>query len=665
MSRRIIYKLTVDGLSRRKAIYFPYLLSVVVMMALEYTMLSLVQNEFVQTRHQTLPIVINVGVVITLLLATIFIIYANQFIIKQRRQEFALYRVLGLESRHIHRMIALEQVVIVTIGSVLSSGLGFLIGHLSFMFLNKLMRDTGISFMDYPFSMTTALLIGLFYVCISLLLFVRNVWYMSRIQPAELLAKQNSGEGEPKSHWILLILGSVTLVAGYYIALTTQGTLAAIYNLVVAIFLVMIATFSLMVSLSVIVLKQLKKRHHYYYKPNHFLSVSGLIYRMKANGVSLAGISVLLCGIVMSLATTAVIYTGIENQASNLLQRDYHFTRKDSEWLKNENRPDHIQEDYTHFIQSVSQIATVKDDVLNAAYFAPAAIFTKSLEAATKENLSPQNVVYLDFYNEGTFNQLYGKNLNLKANQVGIVLRENNFDALNHLTVANEDYELVHLEDAVLSSRYVVNSGVLVVKNQQTMEKMLNFYVQYSLSSQKYYPGELQYAIDFNVEGDSMSTDQLEAILSENPNFYAYESITDAKKLVYSMNGGFLFIGIIIGIVLIIGMILMMYFKQLSEGIEDRFKYHIMKKVGLPQSLIKQTIRQQIMWLFALPLIVSTIHVFVASKIIFNFVGLFGVYEIAVFVKWYGIMIVGMILVYYILYLITSRIYYQTVNYQD
>lgn len=322
MNNKIAYKFALKNLRAHRLVYLPFILSSGIMLMVFNIMASLSANTYVRERHAFLPKIINIGIVIIGILTFIFFLYSTNFLNKRRNKEFALYGILGLEKRHIRKIIILELLVAFLIIGVIGLIGGYIFGKLSFLALNKLMKDLAGGMMDYPFSikamaetvllLTLALLTSLFATSLKI--------YNST--PVELLADQKSGEGEPKSRYVLMILGFILLIVGYYIAITTQGVLKSLGYFFLASLIVMLATYFLFMSFSVIYLKRQKEKKSYY-KKERFLALSGLLYRIKSNALSLASISIMSIGVIIALSASLSIYGRIEYSATNVVPRDY------------------------------------------------------------------------------------------------------------------------------------------------------------------------------------------------------------------------------------------------------------------------------------------------------------------------------------------------------
>ena len=291
MNMKLVGKFAIKNLKANRYIEVPFIIAAGIMLILFNIMASLMQNEYVLTRHKELPTFINMGIGVVFIFTFVFVVYANRFLIKRRNKEFALYGILGLEKKHIRKIILIEHIINYSLVAVIAISGGYVFGKLAFMGLNSLMKDTAVKIMDYPFS-TQATAITLVYVLfLFVFVYLLNALSIKNASPVELLGREHRGEGEPKNRLVLLLIGLAFLVVGYYIALTINGILKSLLAFFIAVVLVIIATYILFITFSIFMLKIQKKNKNFYYKAKNFLSVSGMIYRMKSSAVGIASVN--------------------------------------------------------------------------------------------------------------------------------------------------------------------------------------------------------------------------------------------------------------------------------------------------------------------------------------------------------------------------------------
>lgn len=654
MKRSVLTRLALKSMTSRKKLYFPYLLAISFLFSLEYVMLSLLSNEYVNQRSDTLPMLVGIGVFFTSILTIIIALYAGRFVSKTKQQELGLYAVLGLENKHIRFMIAIEHVISWVITSLLGVLLGYGLGKVLFISLNRMMRNTGATFMDYPFDQTAALLTMALLLAVFFMLFLTDSFRLRKLTPAALLTQANAGESEPKANIWVALFGVLTLASGYFIAMTSEGVLQSMTKIFLAIFLVIIGTYCLFLSGSILVLKGMKKKKAYYYQPNHFLSISGMLYRMKANAVSLATISILCGGIVLTLSATLTLYRGMQEQVDGVMPRDYSIE------LADEKQGEQTLND------SLSQIEashSIEQSFIHHQLLVPAELTEqKELnELSTNQQEVNGRQVFILAQTVHDYNQMMQTNEELKQNE--LLLASNLIDVTDYdrLEVADSNYQVKQIDASSIPSNYGVEVMYLVVANQNQLERVQDHYHVLNPRNQTMTTEPINQTAYFDA---SESAQGLQSTFDEvqEEQDVSVQSKKSMQEGLYGMNGGLLFIGMIVGLVLLVGTILMLYFKQITEGYADRSNYFIMKRVGLPSELIKKTIRSQIIWIFGLPIAIGLIHILFATNIMSQMMGVLGITDMSLYFSSYLIVAVIFAALYFAVYLLTSYAYYHIVD---
>lgn len=664
MGNKIARGFAISNLRANRLFSVPFVLANGFLTMLLFIVVSLLWNDYVRTRHEDLLIIMQIAVAITTFLAGIFAIYSNRFQMKRRYKEMALYGILGLEKKHIKRILFYELLVeyfFITLMSILG---GFVFGKLSFLGINKLLQDTGTTLMSYNFSTKTVLFILIFEIVMMILLYTFNAVTASNRTPIELMSYQRKGDSEPKVKKILFAIGIILLVIGYYIALSTKGELEAFSKLFPAIMVVIIATYLLFMTLSIAVLK-LKKKSTSYYKANNFISTSGMLFRMKSNSIGLASLTILACGVTVSLSATASIYGRIDSTIKmSMAPRDYEIEADKFEILV----PDELETKKETFEKAVANSLTGNEKESKAftysAYMMAALIDNgKISEVPNDKSKSKKDIDkagYIFFMSLDDYNKRAEDHKTLKDGKVLLASNSVRFLNFKNLNIAGENYRTKKAE-TVISSRMGVEYCLIVVPNESDLYNMVT-------KVDKQRTSQLQIFHAMNVKNNSSATkdrlgnsmSELRAELDSAP--IGLSTFDDTRKLIYQLNGGFLFLGILISIIFLIGTILITYYKQISEAYEDREKYQIMKKVGLSDSLIRKSTNKQIIWMLLLPLAVATIHVLVASRLISGMLTIFGWQNYLNYLG-YLLAVVGIFAVIYLfIFKITSNIYYKIVK---
>ena len=654
MSFSMAKKFALQNLKANKLLEIPFVLSSGVMLILFNITASLVNNNYVKTRHVVLPTLINFGIIILAIFTFIFVQYAATFWLKRRSKEFALYGILGLEKKHVGKIISIEFLILFAI--IWFAGIvgGYIFGQLCFLFLNFLMKDVSGRLMDYPFSISALINTTVLVVILYLTIIIGSGLRIYMSTPMELLQRTHKGEGEPKSRIIIMLTGFLLLAAGYGIALFVGGLLSSINYFFGAVLATIFATYLLYATFTVFMLKA-QRNNKSFYTPKRFLSVSGLLYRMKGNAISLASISILSAGVIISLSTTIAIYSNYIKLGDSIMPREYKI-EAGSENISNEDMAKRLQS----LVESSVPDASMIKDEYTIFDMTTAAVKTGDTIAEYQRDSKADPIFViasdLDGYNGRTHQ-------NFKLDEGEILLGENKNNKIgNILKIGDRNFKVIKI-DSIFPAEYTVVDGYsIVVKDMATLE-----FLREALDGL-----DINCSVYWDVDGvdDKEYEDTLvklkdgikNQLTGDGRSVYDVSSRSEMIHNQYEINGGFLFLGVLIGIIFLTGTVLITYYKQISEGYEDREKYQIMKKLGLSDDLIRKTTASQIGWMFYAPLIVATIHCIVASKIIFRLLGLFGVGDVSLYVICLVSVIAIFAFIYFIIFGFTSRVYEKIVE---
>ena len=647
------------NLHANRLLEIPFVLSIGIMFLLFNIMVSLLSNHYVLTRHADLPSVIQFGVVMVAIFAFIFVMYANGFLIKRRNKEFALYGILGLEKKHIRKILFIEYSVLFICALIIGIIGGYIFGKVTFIALNYLLKDTAGSLMDYPFSMKSCVSTAVLAFVLFVITLIRNNIKIYLATPVQLLGNQHKGEGEPKNRYLFLLLGFILLGAGYVIALTVQGILSSLVYFFSAALLVLFGTYLLYISFSIFILKLQRGNEKYYYKPTHFLSVSGLLYRMKANAVSLASVSILSTGVLITLSVTAAIYSTIQKTVDYVMPREYLLSSDEAVTTENKDEIEHIL--YTAANQGLEVSNGLEDDYVSYGYDTAADRVGNELTVLKSEQaLKPYFMIVRDLasYNKRTHQQI-----ELKDNEILMCTNQKNLLDLDQVKIGDITYT-IHKVPNFIPSTYAVESYGIIAKDFTVMKKIGEVLQMKNIDTGEYYTPNITANLNWNLKSNVVDKTKYFATQSTyaKEHSFDFETREATIKKAYELNGGFLFLGVLIGIIFIVGTVLITYYKQINEGYEDRDKFQIMKKVGLPDQLIHQTSNSQVLWLFLAPLAVATLHSLVASKIVSQLLGLFAVNSYMEYAQMLFAVIGIFFIVYFVIFRLTSRAYYRIVH---
>ena len=649
MSFSMAKKFALQNLKANKLLEIPFVLSSSVMLILFNITASLVNNDYVRTRHVVLPTLIKFGIVILAIFTFIFVQYAATFWLKRRNKEFALYGILGLEKKHVGKIISIEFFILFSIIWIMGTVGGYVFGQLCFLFLNFLMRDVSGRLMDYTFSISALINTTVLVVVLYLIIIIVSGFRIYMSTPMELLQRTHKGEGEPKSRIIIMLTGFLLLAAGYGIALFVGGLLSSINYFFVAVLATIFATYLFYATFTVFILKA-QRNNKSFYTPKKFLSISGLLYRMKGNAISLASISILSAGVIISLSTTIAIYSNYIKLGDSIMPREYKI-EAGSENISNEDMAKRLQSLMESSVPDASMIKgeyTTFDTVITAV--------KKGDTIAEYQRDSKADPIFviasdLDGYNGRTHQ-------NIKLDDGEILVGENKNNKIgNTLKIGDRNFKVIKI-DSIFPAEYTVVDGYsIVVKDMATLE-----FLREALDGL-----DINCSVYWDVDGvdDKEYEDTLvklkdgikNQLTGDGRSMYGVSSRSEMISNQYEINGGFLFLGVLIGIIFLTGTVLITYYKQISEGYEDREKYQIMKNLGLSDVLIKKTTDSQICLMFYGPLIVAAIHCIVASKIIFRLLGLFGVSDALLYMICLGDVLLIFALIYFVIFKLTSKVY--------
>lgn len=653
-----------------KQFNIPFIISSSIMGMLFFIGTSLLDNDFVKTRHKQMLMAMVFAVVIVGIFAIVFITYANKLISKQRGKELALYGILGLEKRHINGIMLAEQNICFVAITLISLIGGRVLGKLTFLIFNKITGSGGVPLMKYPITTLPILVtLGMLFVA-YLYITIRGVGKIYKSSPIELMSSSKKREGEPKNRWILLALGLVFLGGGYFVALATQGTIASLQYFFGAVLAVIAGTYLLFVSLGTFVLKALRRKRRYYYKPENFLSISGMLYRINSNGLGLASIALLSTSIILTVAMTGMAYLQVDKIVASSLPDVQQISRGISEDEEFFNNSGPLKDSIESKIYD-----TIKgDESIENLRFYRSSMTVVDLDNGEMKPVYPPgspkakkykdlNVRYLVLIPLEDYNKVMGKDYKLADNEVIV---ENGYADLgkkDSFSLAGSQRKVAQKFEGNLGGNLVVESATIVVPDFEDFKNILKYYEVSGVEINGESVASLNYNLNAVWHVDNKQADYDKRV--ENAKWDDYVSCDSRESLrefIMDINGGFFFIGLLIGSIFLVGAILIMYYKQISEGLEDRKNYEIMAKVGLPDKIVRKTTKRQILWIFFLPLGVAVLHCLVACKIVFQLMRLFMVKDVWFFAENIAIVTGCFVVLYLLVYLVTSKIYYRIVS---
>ncbi len=664
MGKLFFPKMAAGNLVRNRRFEFPYLLTGLITVAMFYNMTFLTFHEELKNMPggATIPTIMNLGTMVVGLFAVIFLLYTNTFLMKRRHKEIGLYNILGMSKRHIAVVMLWETVytcLITVVGGLL---LGILLSKLMLLLLYKILFFS-VSF-GFMVSWKSVGITAVLFVAIYLVALLLNLLHVHLSKPVELLKGGSVGEKEPKTQVLLALLGVVTLGAGYYIAITTESPLEALMLFFLAVILVIIGTYCLFTAGSIAFLKAMKKRKNYYYQAKHFIGISGMLYRMKQNAVGLANICILSTMVLVMISTCVCLYIGTGDALNAMYPHDIIYSQS---WQDSGNRSKEevrvqIQEaldkagmEPTH-VQEVDQLTTVNS----------------MPEEATLGGVDP-NAGVMDLSNTVTtlvvtaegYRQMTGNTLNLAPGEAAIYTTESQgeWEQISFLGLSFSIKTWLPEAPAITVEGYSERYIFLVVADDAAMEAV---YQQQmldggGLASNIYW----EYSLDF----DGVSKEEMlqlyqtlrSSVLSDTGDNTL--SCRDAQEVdFYSLYGSFLFLGLFLGALFLMATVLIIYYKQISEGYEDKERFAIMEKVGMSQQQVRTAIRSQVRMVFFLPLLGAIIHLAASFKMISKLMAALGLQNIPLFALCCAGTVAAFAVGYFIIYHLTARTYYKIVR---
>ncbi|GEK88546.1 putative ABC transport system permease protein [Alkalibacterium putridalgicola] len=656
-------KMAWRNIKSNRKLYIPYSISSVLSVALFQMMASLMTNDFVRQRSSTLPTLFGMGTVVIGLFSVIFIFYVNSFLMKRRKKEIGLYSVLGLEKRHVAHILVIENIMVSGLSILAGILVGVLFGRLSFLFLNYLLNLPNAVGYSTSWGMTgvTALL----FIGIFTLTLLYNIAQVTFSNPIRLLKGGKEGEKEPKSSPILFVIGVLSLGAGYYISLTIDNPISAISQFFIAVLLVIIGTYLLFTTGSIVILKALKRNKAFYYRPGPFISISGMLYRMKQHAVGLANISILSVMVIIAVSTTITLYAGTEETLNNRFPEENNLSIMTDDEMNSRELKSAIQT-----VQGdLNELSSDEGYTMTDQYFFRYVTLWGEMEGQTLAFKDFQGVSEIPLMvlimPVDDYNRLAEDPVTLRGDELLYYAPDPDLER-ESLTLFDKAFDLKQINNmpgVMNGMSQLIDPILLVTPDDSTLDTIR---AQYN-SELAEYPVTLSADFFWSLESSQNSMAYASFIheeLRENdyPIGLFYESRDGNREEWYSTNGGFLFIGIFLGGLFTIGAVLITYYKQISEGYEDRERIQIMQKVGLDKETTRQATHSQILWMFTLPILTAALHTAFAYPIVQKLLLLFGITSNTLFLLTTIGVVMGYSLIYWIIYRITSKLYLNIVE---
>lgn len=667
MNKGMYTKLAITNIKNNRQFYFPYLLTGIITVAMFYIMCALESNPGIQSMPgaKNLGLILRLGIGVIGIFAVIFLFYTNSFIIKRRKKELGIYNILGMEKRHIAKILSKEAffTAIIAIGGGLVTGVLF--HKLACMLLYRMIGFNG--GITFSFSKKGVMITAILFAIVYLLTYIYDLFQVQLANPIELLQSGNKGEREPKTKAIMAVLGVLCLGTGYFIAITTKNPIKALTLFFVAVILVIIGTYLLFTAGSIALLKILRHNKGYYYQTKHFTSVSGMIYRMKQNAVGLANICILSTMVLVAVSTTVSLYVGVEDimkerYPNEINIRAYYDTGAPSEdsiapivekSVKESGRKIRHEEDYLELyfaaIKDQGQYSLDKEKVKTAGDR------VSGFVVLTREDCKKK-------YNEEI--------PELAENEVALfTIKKTDMDTLvleNRSYHVKEIKQFQNTEDFETIADMMDEYYYVIVNDVQDMERLWQLQKDIYQENSSSISRQVRLDIDGDSEQKKECFENIKTALG--PEQAKARILIDSRQSsldeFYQIYGGFLFLGLFLGILFLMITVLIIFYKQISEGYDDKERFSIMEKVGMSNDEVKATIRSQVRTVFFLPILMAAIHVGMAFPMIKRLLSLFGLSNTALFAGCMAGTILVFALIYLLVFLKTSKTYYKIVGEQ-
>ena len=660
-------KIAADGIRKNGRLYIPYFITCILMVALFYIMHMLGFSGMLSNFEgaSTASDMLKLGTIIMAVFGTIFLFYTQSTLVKGRLKEFGLYSVLGMNRRNLGRIIFFETLIswLIAMTGGLIAGIGLSkLAELGFMRLIAV--EVSYKFtLSVPSLVTTVIV----YSVIFFLIYLNAV--------INLIRSDKEGEKPPKANWVVGILGFVILASGYYIAIKIKQPLSALIWFFIAVILTIIGTYLVLIAGSVLLCRILQKNKKYYYKTTHFVSVSSMAYRMKRNGASLASICILITMILVMISSTSALYINREETLMNHYPR--HINAYASKYGYDKDYGEIAEKLKSSIVEKTREYgATAKNETYFfnyclSGYFENSCL---DLDINPMENFATidyDKVAQVYFFDVDTYNRLTGENESLSEGKV-IAVIDGKVDVNDELKIGKETFDVIKktdnskakLRNAV--STNVVSTIYVIVDDVDKAASLYKDYKDPTGSPMLSWYWVYDFDIDLDEEHQTELGNKLNKLMHDELTSKRFVNYCDSR--VYQRNdfiktfGGLFFLGILLSIIFLVSCVLIIYYKQISEGFEDQSRFGIMQKVGMTKENIKKSINSQMLTVFLIPIIFACMHLAAVLPIIHKLLQLFGHNNMPLLLSCAGVCVLICGIFYAVIYKLTSNAYYKIVS---
>ena len=678
-------RLAKDGIVKNRKLYFPYILTCICMIMMFYIVYFLgFTADFTAVRGgDMLQSFLGMGVFIIALFSLIFLFYTNSFLIRRRQKEFGLYNILGMGKRNLVKILVWENILTAVISIAAGLILGILFSKLAELVALRILGGaTGfaIHVEPKPILATTGLFLVLYF-----LIMLRMILYIFRLRPVEMLKSENVGEKPTKANWILAVIGAILLAGAYYLAVAVIDPMSAILMFLVAVVMVIIATYLLFISGSVALCKLLQKNKKYYYKTKHFISLSSMVYRMKRNGAGLASICILSTMVLVTLSSTVCLYAQTEDGIQKRYPHDITMELRSDDYSETEPYKAIVDEVLAEYGENSENIEDFH--IYSMAGFQLRDEFTLSAGGTAGTGTGDvESIRSIYMISLEDYNRLSGKSAELSDGELLLYpfKADYDYDTLSITGCGSWDVKLLDKQPFPVGTAQanVMGAYFIVAKDMSVIRQIEEYRNSLAKEDESIAVAYIEENYGFDLTcGDEKQIDIYNTILErigaltasdgeetdgaqttvDYPHYYI-DSKAGGRADTIAINGGLFFLGVMLGAVFLFGTVLIMYYKQISEGYEDQDRFDILMKVGMTRKEVKQSINSQVLTVFFLPLVMAGIHLTFAFPLISKILLLIWAAEESLLIIVTVCCYLVFALFYVIVYIITSKGYYTIVS---
>lgn len=668
-------KLAVSGMRKNGRLYMPYLVTCILMVCIYYVMHFLGNSGVMNgiPGGHTAVEIMAYGTYIIILFALVFLFYTHSSLIKGRKKEFGLYSILGMNKHNLGKIIFFETLITWAVALVFGLAAGIALSKIAELGFTRMIEVPA----RYSFSISgvsVVMTVAVFSV-IFLLIFLNSVRQVRFSSPIELVRADKAGEKPPKANWVVGVLGLVLLGAGYYIALKIEQPMSALMWFLVAVMLIILGTYLVLIAGSVILCKMLQKNKTYYYKTNHFVSVSSMAYRMKRNGAGLASICILLTMVLVMLSSTSALYTGSEDCLNIRYPNEIGaFACKYGYDAGLDGLGEKLDADLKEAARE--QGATVTNNKTYYEYSVSGYLENSKLDI-TLNSLTDMAFIDYDkvaqilFIDVEEYNRVFGHHETVAPGQA-LVGTKKNIEIGNVMTIGDVPFDVVgRIDDQITeidpAAEGSASPGVFMIVNDvNAVAQNFTKYTDYDGEPMLAWFWNCRFDTGLDAEGQIALADTLEEKLESElegldvSNYYC-ESHEGERGDFVSTFGGLFFLGALLSVIFLVSCVVIIYYKQVSEGFEDQARFKIMQKVGMTREDIKKSINSQMLTVFLIPIIFACIHLAVVLPLVHKLLMLFGLFSMSHLVLTACICAAACVLFYALIYKLTSHAYYNIV----